>query len=786
MTKQGLVLAAALVAGVLMGCSSGHECGDSVCSDGETHASCPDDCTCGDGLLDVGEECDGTRFGGATCASLGEGPGALTCTAECTIDTSSCGGGNCGNDKIDPGEDCDGTDLGDATCTSSGFGAGDIACGSNCKYDYTACCNNECPDSSATQCSGDTIQTCVDSGTGCMIWQDGTDCSATGEFCADDGSGAVCGCNDTCVVDSGRCNGDVVETCQEQANGCLDWSATESCGTTTGGTCVVTSTGPTCTSAAAAEDCDSAFELSTGVNAIAWSAINLDYLSSPDCGFSQTGPDIVLSYTATKDGALDFSMDKQEYSRHMLQVSDQACGTVTPALTCVSEYSYTSMGGSIQATAGTTYYFYITDSSSGSDPLPNPLSFTLTEFDCSTYAATATTLDPADGATTTTLSPTFDIDFDTAMNPDVGVVTITGDKGTSLSIDLSTSPSSIYWTNTDKHLQVDPGMSFPPGEHLTISWTGMEDARCGNAVAAPTWSVDVLTPPCTPGQGGLLSGIGTLIPSGIPTFTVYTTAADTAANGWVYAGGYSDLYRLPKAGGTAQNVATAANLNASKLGYAMAVSGNRVWTIDDGITQTERVWLITDDGGSSWNPQDYASFATTPGDDFRGASVYKGKLYLITHESSSTLDTEIWSVDANATTLPAAATLEGSFQGEYYCSGLAVDDNYFYTACWGADHVVRIDRSTFALTTVADSWLLDYSANGLQAYDNNGDGTADILYVNAGEKKVQYLCEPSATPYANLLLNFGGTTTNYGMGFDNVGNRLWLFDDDTSNFIRVQ
>jgi len=143
-------------------------------------------------------------------------------------------------------------------------------------------------------------------------------------------------------------------------------------------------------------------------------------------------------------------------------------------------------------------------------------------------------------------------------------------------------------------------------------------------------------------------------------------------------------------------------------------------------------------------------------------------------------------VDANATSLPAPATLEGGFQGEYYCSGLAVDDNYFYTGCWGADHVVRVDRSTFAVTTVADSWLLDYSANGMQSYDNDGDGSSDILYVNAGEKKVQYLCTPSGTPYANLLLNFGGTTTNYGMGFDAVGNRLWLFDDDTSNFIRVQ
>jgi hypothetical protein len=44
--------------------------------------------TCGNGELDPGEACDGTTP--ITCGSLGFGPGAIPCTAACTLDTSGC------------------------------------------------------------------------------------------------------------------------------------------------------------------------------------------------------------------------------------------------------------------------------------------------------------------------------------------------------------------------------------------------------------------------------------------------------------------------------------------------------------------------------------------------------------------------------------------------------------------------------------------------------------------------------------------------------------------------
>lgn len=45
---------------------------------------------CGDGILDRGEDCDGTVIG-QSCESLGMVRGPLSCTPQCTIDTSLCG-----------------------------------------------------------------------------------------------------------------------------------------------------------------------------------------------------------------------------------------------------------------------------------------------------------------------------------------------------------------------------------------------------------------------------------------------------------------------------------------------------------------------------------------------------------------------------------------------------------------------------------------------------------------------------------------------------------------------
>ena len=45
---------------------------------------------CGNGIIELAEECDGEELGGMTCESLGEGTGTLACNSECILDVSMC------------------------------------------------------------------------------------------------------------------------------------------------------------------------------------------------------------------------------------------------------------------------------------------------------------------------------------------------------------------------------------------------------------------------------------------------------------------------------------------------------------------------------------------------------------------------------------------------------------------------------------------------------------------------------------------------------------------------
>ncbi len=45
---------------------------------------------CGDGVIDLGEECEPTDLGGATCTDLGFASGTLSCAPGCTFDASDC------------------------------------------------------------------------------------------------------------------------------------------------------------------------------------------------------------------------------------------------------------------------------------------------------------------------------------------------------------------------------------------------------------------------------------------------------------------------------------------------------------------------------------------------------------------------------------------------------------------------------------------------------------------------------------------------------------------------
>ena len=62
---------------------------------------------CGNGIIEGGEDCEGSNLGGATCSSLGYESGTLSCRSDCTFNTSDCtaasgGGGGAGGGYVAP------------------------------------------------------------------------------------------------------------------------------------------------------------------------------------------------------------------------------------------------------------------------------------------------------------------------------------------------------------------------------------------------------------------------------------------------------------------------------------------------------------------------------------------------------------------------------------------------------------------------------------------------------------------------------------------------------------
>ncbi|MFN2425147.1 MAG: M12 family metallo-peptidase [Candidatus Binatia bacterium] len=167
-----------------------------VVSRANSYPTCFASSTCGNGVLDPGEQCDGVNLGGATCTSRGFAGGTLSCSTTCTFNTSQCT--NCGNNVIDAGEFCDGTALGGGTCTQQGCtGGGTLACNSTCTaYNKTGCIN--CP-------------SCNLNG----ICDAGEDCIGCPQDCISGStSGAVCG--------NGKCeagNGEDCLNCAADCNG---------------------------------------------------------------------------------------------------------------------------------------------------------------------------------------------------------------------------------------------------------------------------------------------------------------------------------------------------------------------------------------------------------------------------------------------------------------------------------------------------------------------------------------------------------------------------------------
>ena len=96
------------------------------CEDPDCIASpaCGGSATCGNGIVEPGEECDD--------GNTADGDG---CDARCRFE----GTPGCGNGRVDSGEECDTDDFLGATCESLGFAGGRLLCAMDCTYDTSEC-----------------------------------------------------------------------------------------------------------------------------------------------------------------------------------------------------------------------------------------------------------------------------------------------------------------------------------------------------------------------------------------------------------------------------------------------------------------------------------------------------------------------------------------------------------------------------------------------------------------------------------------------------------------------
>ncbi len=149
---------------------------NSTCS-GYITDDCPASTTCGNGIVEGNEVCDGTKFKNTNVScdtEVGAGStGMVLCGADCkSLNLSGCSAPTqCGNGTIDAGEVCEAGKLGSATCASVvGEGSeGNLICGDGCKHFNTTGCSapHSCGDGNINNgetCDGENVggKTCAD------------------------------------------------------------------------------------------------------------------------------------------------------------------------------------------------------------------------------------------------------------------------------------------------------------------------------------------------------------------------------------------------------------------------------------------------------------------------------------------------------------------------------------------------------------------------------------------------------------------------------------------------
>ncbi|MFO7564996.1 MAG: GEVED domain-containing protein [Enhygromyxa sp.] len=796
------------------------EVGEDETDTGEDETDTGDEEYCGDEVIDRGEQCDGDNVGAMSCEREGYDGGTLGCTAECTFDLSECCNDAC--PEVDQTQ-CNGDTIeicsvGDNGCLvwtaeTDCAGMNEYCDASRGPAVCVPVCVDQCDADGDMQCNGDVIETCSIRDEGCLGWVAGEDCSAGNQYCDASGDAPVCTCDDQCVTEGElQCamGDDAVEICSEAANGCLEWAVETTCAEEQ--VCELVGDEPVCyepltycipsysTGCTSNDDIDDFTivdadqnlvleHLDTGCSPGAYA----DYTEDPSLLIS-LAPLSSYSFTITHNFSsqrvkiwIDFDLDGQFDDTELLFESPSTANPtngqffvpmaapMTTRMRVMDRWSTTPTNACDPGGAfGETHDYAVEILDTG--------------VTCDNFEANVTNVSPADGATTTSLTPTLEVSFDHPVSTEVGVVSVTGDLGTDLSYDLSLNPAAVTFSNNNQTMTITLAGALPAGENITVDWVGLEDAYCGNPVPVAPWTFDVLTPPCSPGTDGMVGTSTSSITTDLPNFSEYYLAVDEDPNGWIYMGNTSALHRVSKTDGSSEDITAAVGLTGSNLGYDMLVLGSEIYTLEMKMTGTTgHVWRLSTDGGATWDLQDYAELPAEPQDWLRSIYGYNGEIFVATDKWTSA-PTEVFSMPSGGEPLVAAAL--GVEFAETRCVGLAVDDAHYYMACrtTSDDEVVRVDRATGEVTVIATGWPLDSSANGMHAHDADNDGVADYLYLKSGHKNVVFVCDPAGDqPYSDLLVSYGApSSTSYGLGFDRAANRLYAYDDGPREIIVIE
>lgn len=306
------------------------------------------------------------------------------------------------------------------------------------------------------------------------------------------------------------------------------------------------------------------------------------------------------------------------------------------------------------------------------------------------------------------------------------------------------------------------------------------------SVAVASFSIDVDAPPCEAGVAGVVGEQSTPFASPISISTSsYQIAADTSTSGYVYILGTNSLVRIAKDGSSSDDVESLAGLAAADLGYEIEIDGNDIYVVSDATSgSTNRVQRISDDGGATWSVQDMMDFsglASTPA-DLRGLEIDGSTMYVISH----TTDCVIYSADISGT-LPAPATEVVTLTGYDNCTGLDVDNQYFYTTFGdrpqsdSEDGIIRIDRNQFGVTEVFFGFSIfdldDFGYNAAEIQDTDNDGVADVIFASGSSGARRYVCDPGGTgPFFSAAYAESIDGDN-GLTYEPTEGVIWVYDE---------